>query len=171
MSMLFLPLAIIGAVVVGDLVLENTATGAITVLNRPVTGYRDGLLLAMAGALGLVVGLLVVELMSLRRTRRVRRKQLRVAEGSCAAGCWSSSVRTPGWVRNRRAGGSRRASWSRSPQPPTLDDALGAREGAGLCRPTTRPSRPMRRPGGSLAAAPPTCCCCRPGIRPGPSRA
>jgi hypothetical protein len=80
MAVLFLLLAITGAVVVGDLVLENTAAGAITVLNRPVTGYRDGLLLAMAAALGLVIGLLVVGSVSLRRTRRARRRQLRVAE-------------------------------------------------------------------------------------------
>jgi hypothetical protein len=36
--------------VVGDLVLENTAGGAITVLNHPITGYSDGLFLAMAAA-------------------------------------------------------------------------------------------------------------------------
>jgi hypothetical protein len=72
--------AIIGASVVADLVVENTGTGAITVLHHPITGYRDGLLLAMAAALGLVIGLLVVGSLSLRRTRRARRRQLRVAE-------------------------------------------------------------------------------------------
>jgi uncharacterized membrane protein YccC len=80
MAALFLLLAIVGAIVVADLVLENTATGAITVLNHPITGYRDGLLLAMAAALGFVVGLLVVASVSMRRTRRTRRKQLRRAE-------------------------------------------------------------------------------------------
>ena len=48
MAALFLLLAILGAIVVGDLVMENTASGAITVLDHPVTGYSDGLLLAMA---------------------------------------------------------------------------------------------------------------------------
>jgi uncharacterized membrane protein YccC len=80
MAILFLLLAIIGAAVVADLVLENTAADAITVLNQPITGYRDGLLLAMAAAIGLVVGLLVVGSVSMRRTRRTRRKQLRTAE-------------------------------------------------------------------------------------------
>jgi hypothetical protein len=80
MAFLLLLLAIIGAGVVGDLVLENTATGAITVLDHPVIGYSHGLLLAMAATIGFVVGLLVVGSVSLRRTRRARRKQLRNAE-------------------------------------------------------------------------------------------
>jgi hypothetical protein len=60
MAALLLLLAMIGAVVVGDLAVENTAAGAITVLDHPVTGYSDGLLLVMAAALGFVVGLLLV---------------------------------------------------------------------------------------------------------------
>jgi uncharacterized membrane protein YccC len=80
MAALLLVLALVGAVVVGDLVMENTATGTITVLDHPVTGYSHGLLLAMAAALGFVVGLLVVGSVSLRRSRRARRKQLRTAE-------------------------------------------------------------------------------------------
>jgi uncharacterized membrane protein YccC len=80
MAALFLLLAIAGTALVGDLVVENTGTGAITVLHHPITGYRDGLLLAMAAALGLVIGLLVVGSLSMRRTRRTRRKQLRRAE-------------------------------------------------------------------------------------------
>jgi ABC-type multidrug transport system fused ATPase/permease subunit len=78
MAALLLVLAILGAGVVADLVVENTGTGVITVLGRPVTGYRDGLLLA--AALGLVMGLLLVGSLSLRRTRRARRQRLRVAE-------------------------------------------------------------------------------------------
>jgi hypothetical protein len=80
MAALLVVLAIIGAGVVGDLVLENTATGAITVLGHPVTGYSHGLFLAMAAALGFVVGLLVVGSVGLRRSRRARRKRLRTAE-------------------------------------------------------------------------------------------
>ena len=38
MAALFLLLAVLGAIVVGDLVLENTADDAITVLNYPITG-------------------------------------------------------------------------------------------------------------------------------------
>ena len=80
MALLFLLLVIIGAAVVGDFVLENTGADAITVLHHPITGYSSGLLLAMAAALGFVVGLLVVGSVSMRRTRRARRKQLRVVE-------------------------------------------------------------------------------------------
>ena len=57
MAALFLLLAVLGAIVVGDLVFENTAVGAITVLNHPITGYSDGALLAMAAGLGFLVGL------------------------------------------------------------------------------------------------------------------
>ena len=80
MAALLLLLAILGASVVADLVVENTGSGAITVLHHPITGDRDGLLLAMAAALGLVIGLLLVGSLSLRRTRRARRRELRVAE-------------------------------------------------------------------------------------------
>jgi hypothetical protein len=80
MAALFLLLVIAGTAVVADLVLENTGTGTITVLHHPITGYHDGLLLAVAAALGLVIGLLVIGSLSLRRTRRARRKQLRRAE-------------------------------------------------------------------------------------------
>ena len=59
---------------------ENTGTDAITMLQHPITGYREGLLLAMAAALGLMIGLLVVGSLSLRRTRRARRRQLRRVE-------------------------------------------------------------------------------------------
>jgi uncharacterized membrane protein YccC len=80
MTALLLLLAIIGGVLVGDLVVENTAAGAVTVLNHPIAGFSDGLLLAAAAALGFVVGLLVVGAVGLRRTRRARRRQLRTAE-------------------------------------------------------------------------------------------
>jgi hypothetical protein len=80
MALPFLLLVIIGAAVVGDFVLENTGADAITVLHHPITGYSGGLLLAMAAALGFLVGLLVVGSVSMRRTRRARRKQLRMAE-------------------------------------------------------------------------------------------
>lgn len=79
MAALFLLLAIVGGIVVGDLVLENAAADDITILNHPISGVSEGVLLAMAAALGVVVGLLVVASASTTRTRRVRRKQLRAA--------------------------------------------------------------------------------------------
>jgi hypothetical protein len=80
MAPLLLLLAIIGGVLVGDLVVENTAAGAITVLNYPITGSSNGLLLGAAAALGFAVGLLLVGAVGLRRTRRARRRRLRTAE-------------------------------------------------------------------------------------------
>lgn len=80
MAALLLLLAMAGAIAVGDLVLENTGIGTVTLLNQPITGYSEGLLLAMTAALGFMVGLLMVGSVSLRRTRRARRRQLRVAE-------------------------------------------------------------------------------------------
>jgi hypothetical protein len=80
MAALFLLLATVGGVVVGDLVLENTSVDDITVFNHTIHGVSEGLLLAMAAVLGLVVGLLVVLSAGTTQTRRARRKRLRAAE-------------------------------------------------------------------------------------------
>jgi hypothetical protein len=85
MAVLLFLLAIAGGVLVGDLVLENTAAGSVTVLDRTFTGYSQGQLLAAAAALGLMVGLLAVGSVSLRRARRVRRRELRRAEQDLTA--------------------------------------------------------------------------------------
>jgi hypothetical protein len=79
MAASLLLLAIIGGIVVGDLVLENTTASDITMLHHTITGHSEGLLLATAAALGVVVGLLVVASASTTRTRRARRQQLRIA--------------------------------------------------------------------------------------------
>jgi hypothetical protein len=52
MPALFLLLAIIGAAVVGDLVLENPSGGAVTVFHHTIAGATQGQLLAVAAALG-----------------------------------------------------------------------------------------------------------------------
>jgi hypothetical protein len=62
---------------VGDLVLENPRADELLVFNQPVSGYRQGVLLAMAAAFGSVVALLLVASMSSTQRRRARRKQLR----------------------------------------------------------------------------------------------
>jgi uncharacterized membrane protein YciS (DUF1049 family) len=85
MALLLLLLAVVGGILVGDLVLENSAAGAVSVLQRPISGYSQGQLLAAVAALGFVVGLLVVGAASLRRTRRARRRQLRTAERDLTA--------------------------------------------------------------------------------------
>jgi hypothetical protein len=85
MAVLLFLLAIAGGALVGDLVLENTAAGSVTVLDRSFTGYSQGQLLAVVAALGFVVGVLAVGSVSLRRARRTRRRQLRRAERDLAA--------------------------------------------------------------------------------------
>jgi uncharacterized membrane protein YcjF (UPF0283 family) len=85
MAVLLFLLAIAGGVLVGDLVLENTAAGSVTVLDRTYTGYSQGQWLAAVAAVGFVVGVLAVASVSLRRARRVRRRELRRAEQDLAA--------------------------------------------------------------------------------------
>jgi hypothetical protein len=77
MAAFFLILAIIGGVLVGDLVWENTIAGEVTVLGRTAVNYPQGWLLAVAAALGFVVGLLLVASVSSTKARRARRRQLR----------------------------------------------------------------------------------------------
>jgi hypothetical protein len=84
MAAFFFLLAIVGGIVVGDLVWENTTAGEVRVFNQTVTGYPDGWLLAMAAALGFLVGLLVVASVSSTKARRVRRRRLRSLERDLA---------------------------------------------------------------------------------------
>lgn len=77
MAVFLFLVASLGAVVVGDLALENLAAGEVTVLNQPVSGSSQGVLLAMAAILGVVVAVLLVASMSSTRSRPARRKQLR----------------------------------------------------------------------------------------------
>jgi hypothetical protein len=85
MATLLLLLAVVGGILVGDLVLENPAADAVTVLHHRFSGASQGQLLAMAAGLGFIVGLLVVGAASLRRTRRARHRQLRMAERELTA--------------------------------------------------------------------------------------
>ena len=80
MAILLFLLAVAGGVLVGDLVLENTASGSVTVLDRSFSGYTQGQLLAAVAAVGFVVGALAVASLSLRRARRVRLRELRQSE-------------------------------------------------------------------------------------------
>ena len=77
MAVLLFLLAIAGGVLVGALTLENTGAASVTVLDRSFTGFSQGQLLAVVAGLGFVVGVLVVGSLSLRRARRVRRRELR----------------------------------------------------------------------------------------------
>jgi hypothetical protein len=77
MAVVLFLLAAIGGVVVADLVIENPTVGEAIVFNQPISGYRQGEVLAMAAALGFVVAVLLVASLSSTHRRRARRKQLR----------------------------------------------------------------------------------------------
>lgn len=62
----------------GDLLVENPTVGDVTMLGHPITGASEGVLLAVAAALGVVVSLPVASA-GTARPRRARRKQLRAA--------------------------------------------------------------------------------------------
>ena len=68
--------AVAGAVVVVDLVWENTTVGQITVFHHTVTGYPEGWLLAIAAGLGFVVALVLVASVNSTKGRCARRRQL-----------------------------------------------------------------------------------------------
>jgi uncharacterized membrane protein YciS (DUF1049 family) len=85
MAVLLFLLAIAGGVLVGALTLENTGAASVTVLDRSFTGYSQGQLLAAVAAVGFVVGVLVVASVTLRRSRRVHRRELRRAEQDLTA--------------------------------------------------------------------------------------
>jgi uncharacterized membrane protein YciS (DUF1049 family) len=130
MAILLFLLAIAGGVLVGDLVLENTDPGSVTVLDRTFTGYTQGQLLAAVAALGLVIGALVVASLSLRKSRRVRVRELR-------------QTRSPSWSARTGACGASCPAATRGndvrPRP--------------ACRPTAPPTRSTTSPGGRPASA------------------
>ena len=84
MAVLLFLLALAGGALVGALTLENTAAASVTVLDRSFSGFNQGQLLAVVAGLGFVIGVLAVGSLSLRRARRVRRRELRQAERDLA---------------------------------------------------------------------------------------
>jgi uncharacterized membrane protein YciS (DUF1049 family) len=85
MAVLLFLLAIAGGVLVGALALENTGAASVTVLDRSFSGFSQGQLLAVVAGIGFVVGVLAVGSLSLRRSRRVRLRELRAAERDLTA--------------------------------------------------------------------------------------
>jgi hypothetical protein len=77
MAVFLFLVAAVGGVVVADLVLENPTPGQATVFTQPVGGHSQGVLLAMAAALGFVVALLLVASLAWTHRRRARRRQAR----------------------------------------------------------------------------------------------
>lgn len=128
MAVFLFLVAIIGGVVVGDLVLENPAAGEVTVFNQPVNGYSQGSLLAVAATLGFVVAVLLVASVSSTRARRTRRKQLRNIRAGNGRGS-SPSGNTPACRPRGSAANRPKATWASRPGRATSGVSTGGAGG------------------------------------------
>ncbi len=79
MVALFLVLAVVDAVLLGDAVLANTSATSVSVFNYSVTGFTQGQLLAVAAGLGLLGALLLGLAWRSSGARRAKRRELRAA--------------------------------------------------------------------------------------------
>jgi hypothetical protein len=144
MAMFLFLVAAIGGVVVADLVLENPTRGQATVFTQPVGGHSQGVLLAMAAALGFVVALLLVA--SLAWTwRRARRRQLRAISAN-GHGQAAPQGEQPGLLDEWFG---RHVTVAELAQPPPPTDREG-REDRTQDRPSTVVPLPSQHQPGSL---------------------
>jgi hypothetical protein len=79
MAALFLVLAVVDAVLLGDAVIANTSASAVSVFNYSITGYTQGQVLVIAAGLGLLGALLLGLAWRSSGARRGKRRQLRAA--------------------------------------------------------------------------------------------
>jgi hypothetical protein len=79
MAVFFLLLAVLVGVVLGDALVENESTGAITLFGQSTDQFTDGQLLFGFAGLGILFALLLVLSVSSTRRRRARRKERRTA--------------------------------------------------------------------------------------------
>jgi cell shape-determining protein MreC len=77
MAALFLVLAVVDVVVLGDAVLANTNTSSVSVFNHSITSFTQGQLLVVAAGLGLLLALLPLLAWTWSSARRAKRRQLR----------------------------------------------------------------------------------------------
>jgi outer membrane murein-binding lipoprotein Lpp len=85
MAALFLVLAMVDAVLLGDAVIANTNASSVSVFNFSITGYTQGQLLLIAAGLGLLGALLLGLAWRLSGARRAKRRQLRAARRNLEA--------------------------------------------------------------------------------------
>jgi uncharacterized protein YceH (UPF0502 family) len=79
MAALFLVLAVVDAVLLGDAVLANTSASSVSVFDHSITGFTQGQLLVVAAGLGLLCALLLGLAWRWSGARRAKRRQLRAA--------------------------------------------------------------------------------------------
>ncbi|HEX7147043.1 MAG TPA: hypothetical protein VF512_06000 [Actinomycetota bacterium] len=77
MAVLFLVLALLAAVVIGAVGLENTTASSATLLDRSFSQLTDGQLLVLFAGLGFLVAVFLFLAVGASRTRRSRRKELK----------------------------------------------------------------------------------------------
>jgi hypothetical protein len=79
MAVIFLLLAVLVGVVLGDALVENESAGAITLFGQSTDRFTDGQLMLGFAGLGVLFALLLVLSVSSTRRRRARRKERRTA--------------------------------------------------------------------------------------------
>jgi type II secretory pathway pseudopilin PulG len=77
MAVLFLLLAVLLGVVLGDAVVENTTAGTVTLFDRSFDQLSTGELLAVFAGLGFLLAVLLFLAFGARKSRRNRRRELR----------------------------------------------------------------------------------------------
>jgi uncharacterized protein YceH (UPF0502 family) len=77
MAALFLVLAVVDAVLLGDAVIANTSASSVSVFNHSIPGFTQGQLLVIAAGLGLLGALLLGLAWRSSGARRAKRRQLR----------------------------------------------------------------------------------------------
>jgi type II secretory pathway pseudopilin PulG len=79
MAVLFLLLAVLVGVVIGDAMLENTTASTLTLFNRSFDQLSNGELLAVFAGLGFLLAVFLFLAFGSSRSRRTRRRELRSA--------------------------------------------------------------------------------------------
>jgi hypothetical protein len=78
MAVIFLVLAVLDAVLLGNVALTNTSAGAVSVFDQTISGFTQGELLLLAAGLGLLLALFLRIAWSSSSARRAKRRELRV---------------------------------------------------------------------------------------------
>lgn len=79
MAAIFLVLAVLDAVLLGNVALTNPSAGSLSVFDRSITGFTQGELLLLAAGLGLLLALFLGIAWSSSSARRAKRRQLQAA--------------------------------------------------------------------------------------------
>jgi cell shape-determining protein MreC len=79
MAAIFLVLAVLDAVLLGNVALANTSASSLSVFDQSITGFTQGQLLLFAAALGLLFALFLRLAWSSSSARRAKRRGLRAA--------------------------------------------------------------------------------------------